>query len=75
MNDKNTFTGSLMAGGILVWCVFTPDGRAPLHMNSEQHPDSRTHSLGGCSHRMFLPFMKFATWITGRCSTISLSLE
>ena len=36
-----------MAGGILVWCVFTPDGRAPLHMNSEQHPDSRTHSLGG----------------------------
>lgn len=75
MNDKNTFTGSLMAGGILVWYVFTPDGRAPLHMNSEQHPDSRTHSLGGLLSPDVSSFHEFATWITGRCSTISLSLE
>ena len=35
-----------MEEGVFVWCVFMPDGKASLHMNSEQHPDSRTHSRG-----------------------------
>ena len=35
-----------MEEGVFVWCVFMPDGKASLHMNSEQYPDSRTHSRG-----------------------------
>ncbi|MFS3014669.1 hypothetical protein [Phocaeicola vulgatus] len=46
MKDSRTITGDLMEEGVFVWCVFMPDGKASLHMNSEQHPDSRTHSRG-----------------------------
>ena len=35
-----------MEEGVFVWCVFMPDGKPSLHMNSEQYPDSRTHSRG-----------------------------
>ena len=46
MKDSRTITGDLMEEGVFVWCVFMPDGKASLHMNSEQYPDSRTHSRG-----------------------------
>ena len=46
MKDSRTITGDLMEEGVFVWCVFMPAGKASLHMNSEQYPDSRTHSRG-----------------------------
>ena len=37
MNDKNTFKGSLMKDGVILWAVFTKDGKAALHMLSLIH--------------------------------------
>lgn len=40
MNDKNTFKGSLMKDGVILWAVFTKDGKAALHMDSKVHTEN-----------------------------------
>lgn len=40
MNDKNTFKGSLMKEGVILWAVFTKDGKAALRMDSKVHTEN-----------------------------------
>lgn len=51
MNDKNMYEGNLMREGIVLWAVFTKDGKATLRMDYEVRPGNGTVGYG----RLLLP--------------------
>lgn len=40
MTDKKVFIGNLMKEGVIMWAVFTKEGKAALRMDYEMHPEN-----------------------------------
>lgn len=72
MTDKKEFGGNLMEEGVIMWAIFTKEGKAALRMDYEVHPENGKSAMEGCcplmypycmksSHRMmltgFFPFL------------------
>ena len=39
MTDKKEFGGNLMEEGVIMWAIFTKEGKAALRMDYEVHPE------------------------------------
>ena len=40
MTDKKEFGGNLMEEGVIMWAIFTKEGKAALRMDYEVHPEN-----------------------------------